>query len=231
MAAARAASPLEHANTDAPPRSATSARDDALLRAEWAPLGLHAVLQAAVARLGFARPTPIQLRAVPAALLHFKDIIGAAETGSGKTLAYGLPIVHRLLDRRERLGMMGHDAASTSSAAAAQAGPRRASFSRLPALIFTPTRELALQVREHIARVCEGTPVSVVTIVGGLAVEKQTRLLRARPDIVVATPGRFWDILSTGAGGDFLSELHRLQVRMGVGGCGLFLSGTDCKYV
>ena len=180
--------------------------------AEWGPLGLHAVLLRAVARLGFARPTPIQLRAVPAALAHFKDIIGAAETGSGKTLAFGLPIVHRLLDRRERLGMStGGD------------GGKRSSFTRLPALILTPTRELALQVRDHLAALTAGTSVTVIAIVGGLAVEKQTRLLKARPDVVIATPGRLWDIMGTGIGGDFLSELHRLQVR----GCMI----DDCRCV
>jgi ATP-dependent RNA helicase DDX24/MAK5 len=59
------------------------------------------------------------------------------------------------------------------------------------ALIFTPTRELALQITDHIKSVC--SLVKIATLVGGMSTQKQERLLNARPEIVIATPGRFWD--------------------------------------
>jgi len=68
----------------------------------------------------------------------------------------------------------------------------------LPALVLCPTRELALQVRDHIARLVAGTFVKCVAIVGGLSQAKHARMLRQRPDIIVATPGRFWDMVRSG---------------------------------
>jgi ATP-dependent RNA helicase DDX24/MAK5 len=68
----------------------------------------------------------------------------------------------------------------------------------LPALMLCPTRELALQVRDHVARLVAGTFVKCVAIVGGLSQAKHARMLRQRPDIVVATPGRFWDMVRSG---------------------------------
>ena len=110
---------------------------------------------------------------MPAALLHFKDVVGAAETGSGKTLAYALPIVHRLLERRAALGMAveraGEGGGAAAAAAAAPKGRRHhkkaggggggaaapqpapplrpRQWEHLPALILAPSRELAIQVR------------------------------------------------------------------------------------
>ena len=168
---------------------------------EWGVFNLHPALLGAIARLGFAAPTPIQRRALPAALTAYKDVIGAAETGSGKTLAYGLPLLQRLLERRERLGMDAPAAAPLAATAQQPPPPPRrgGAFRYLPALVLTPTRELAMQVADHLSALCEGTPLRVVAIVGGLSSEKQARLLRARPDVVVATPGRLWDLASHGA--------------------------------
>ena len=170
---------------------------------EWGIYNLHPLLLAGIARLGFAAPTPIQRQALPSALVQYKDVIGAAETGSGKTLAYGLPILQRLLERRERLGMDAPSSSSSSSsdaaAASATAGKRTSAFRYLPALVLTPTRELAMQVADHLSALTSGTPLRVAAIVGGLSHEKQARLLRGRPDVIVATPGRLWDLASRGA--------------------------------
>ena len=71
---------------------------------EWSRIGVENVeLLKNLASLGYLSPTPVQARAIPAALRNYKDVVGAAETGSGKTLAYVLPILHRLLERRARL--------------------------------------------------------------------------------------------------------------------------------
>lgn len=66
---------------------------------------------------------------------------------------------------------------------------------RLFALILTPTRELAVQVKDHLTDLCKYTDLRIALVVGGLAYEKQERLLKKRPEIVVATPGRLWDLI------------------------------------
>lgn len=233
--------------------------DIAAVASEWATLGVTSpILLQNIATLGYSTPTRIQQQAVPASLQHFKDVVGAAATGSGKTAAYAVPIVHRLLDRRERLGMgtvqagqsvpiiattaegivvsgyhvpvpadndgsegaavaavaaKGRARAASSApvgTAAALAASTYKSWSVLPALILCPTRELAVQVTAHISAICKGTLIKAVTVVGGLAPEKQERLLRSHPDIIVATPGRFWDLVSSGRH-PYLQQLWRLQ--------------------
>ena len=69
---------------------------------------------------------------------------------------------------------------------------------KLRALILTPTRELAIQVRNHLQALAQFTDIKVVAIVGGMAVQKQLRLLGQAPEVIVATPGRLWDIYQEG---------------------------------
>lgn len=167
----------------------------------WNELRLHPLLMKAIHKLGFKEPTPIQKACIPAAAHQGKDVIGAAETGSGKTLAFGLPILQRLLDEQEKVDkQMLEDGDAMEEVA-----PRHV----LRALIITPTRELALQVTDHLKAASRCTNFRVVSIVGGMSTEKQERLLRARPEIVVGTPGRLWELMS---GGDIhLVELHSLS--------------------
>ncbi|KAI5636195.1 DEAD/DEAH box helicase domain-containing protein [Phthorimaea operculella] len=68
----------------------------------------------------------------------------------------------------------------------------------LYALILTPTRELAIQISRHLIAVAKYTGIRIATIVGGMAAVKQERVLKSRPEIVVATPGRLWELISTG---------------------------------
>ena len=79
----------------------------------------------------------------------------------------------------------------------------------LRALVLTPTRELAMQVRNHLQALAKFTDVKVVAIVGGMAVQKQIRLLGQAPEIIVATPGRLWDIFQEGH--PHLAQLPRLS--------------------
>jgi len=148
---------------------------EALDMSEWETFGLHPLLIKGLQALRFAQPTSVQAQTLPVALGENRDVIGSAETGSGKTLAFALPIVHKLITRL--------DAGET--------------ISRLQALILTPTRELALQVREHIVAVTAYAPsIRVAAIVGGLSKHKQQRHLDHKPHIVVATPGRLWELMS-----------------------------------
>lgn len=180
---------------------------------DWLPLGLHPALLSNIARLGYARPTRVQAAAIPPALAHFKDVIGSAETGQGKTAAYALPILHRLLDRRQRLGMgtvkpgvsipvLDDEGKSVvGEEIPVPLGMRGWEYKRwatVPALILAPTRELAVQVKDHITALAQGTCISVVCVVGGLNPAKQDRMLRSHPDIIVATPGRLWDMVQSG---------------------------------
>ncbi len=115
-------------------------------------------------------PTPIQAKAI-SPLLEGCDVIGQACTGSGKTLAFGLPLVERI-DRERR---------------------------ELQALVLTPTRELAQQVGDVLARLTAGTGIRSVTVFGGRAMGPQTDALRRGAHVVVGTPGRILDHLGRGS--------------------------------
>ncbi|KAL5712115.1 RNA helicase [Ranunculus cassubicifolius] len=167
----------------------------------WNELRLHPLLTKSIHKLGFKEPTPIQRACIPAAAHQGKDVIGAAETGSGKTLAFGLPILQRLLEEREK------DAKSLSEKA--KTDEDDVQENPLRALIVTPTRELALQVADHLKKAAKFTNIRVVPIVGGMSTEKQERLLNYRPEIIVATPGRLWELMS--GGHEHLVELHSLS--------------------
>ena len=135
----------------------------------WSCLSLHAKLMKSLSKLSFSSPTEVQLQTIPSASHFNKDVIVAAPTGCGKTLAFGLPICHKILCARD------------------------ASEKNKFALIILPTRELAAQVKEHISAACPS--VSIVVVVGGMSIEKQLRLLRKNPEIVVGTPGRLAGVL------------------------------------
>lgn len=167
----------------------------------WNELRLHPLLMKSIYRLGFKEPTPIQKACIPAAAHQGKDVIGAAETGSGKTLAFGLPIMQRLLEERAKAAKMLEEKGEEAE--------KYAPKGHLRALIITPTRELALQVTDHLKEVAKGINVRVVPIVGGMSTEKQERLLKARPEVIVGTPGRLWELISGGE--KHLVELHTLS--------------------
>uniref|UniRef100_A0A1B0GME8 ATP-dependent RNA helicase n=1 Tax=Phlebotomus papatasi TaxID=29031 RepID=A0A1B0GME8_PHLPP len=184
---------------------------------EWHSFGLKEPLMQAIAENGFRKPTEIQSLTLPAALMGRRDILGAAETGSGKTLAFGLPILNGILELKERevddpgvklrknvkivRGRKDRDNLTPPPEELSdeeQPSGSTEALRKLYALILTPTRELAVQVRDHIKAVAVHTEIRVVAIFGGLALVKQERLLRQCPEIVVATPGRFWELLKEG---------------------------------
>ncbi|KAK5857379.1 hypothetical protein PBY51_010630 [Eleginops maclovinus] len=81
-----------------------------------------------------------------------------------------------------------HTAEEKEEAAAGRRQP-------LLGLVLTPTRELAVQVKHHIDAVAKFTDIKTAIVVGGMAQEKQRRILRRRPEIIIATPGRLWDLI------------------------------------
>ncbi|KAL2368323.1 ATP-dependent RNA helicase [Blastomyces gilchristii] len=154
----------------------------------WGPLDISAEIQTSLSKLKFAKPTPIQSACIPA-IAAGHDVVGKASTGSGKTLAFGIPILEYYLETR-------HDEPSQQHKDPESAGKDPI------ALILSPTRELAHQLAKHITALCTNAPninARIALLTGGLSVQKQQRLL-ANADIVVGTPGRLWDVISTGHG-------------------------------
>ncbi|OBS83332.1 hypothetical protein A6R68_22666 [Neotoma lepida] len=133
--------------------------------------GVTDVLCEACDQLGWAKPTKIQIEAIPLAL-QGRDIIGLAETGSGKTGAFALPILNALLETPQRLF----------------------------ALVLTPTRELAFQISEQFEALGSSIGVQCAVIVGGIDSMSQSLALAKKPHIVIATPGRLIDHLENTKG-------------------------------
>ncbi|WP_347312764.1 DEAD/DEAH box helicase [Defluviimonas sp. SAOS-178_SWC] len=134
-------------------------------------LGIDARVVANLTEIGLTEPTPIQTRAIPAAL-DGRDVMGLAQTGTGKTAAFGLPLVTKLLE----IG-------------------RRPEPKTCRALILAPTRELATQITENLQKFALKTPVRTFRVVGGASLNAQAQRLASGIDILVATPGRLIDLL------------------------------------
>ncbi|KAH9637950.1 hypothetical protein HF086_016376 [Spodoptera exigua] len=91
----------------------------------------------------------------------------------------------------------------------------------LYALILTPTRELAIQISRHLIAAAKYTGIKVATIVGGMAAVKQERVLRSGPEIVVATPGRLWELIGQGNKTWFRDDPHGVLIATDVAARGL----------
>jgi superfamily II DNA/RNA helicase len=139
-------------------------------------LGLAPALLRAVSDMGVAKPTPIQVQAIPA-VLQGRDVWAAAPTGSGKTLAFALPLVQQ---RAARQGAVGY---------------RRP----VRTLVLVPTRELAVQAGEVITRLAYPLNLRVAVVHGGVSINPQMMALRGGADMVVATPGRLLDLVDHNA--------------------------------
>src|SRR5436190_1143757 len=126
-------------------------------------LGLSPEILDTVRQIGFEHPTPIQAAVIPIALTG-RDVIGLAQTGSGKTAAFALPLAEKLTHGR---GVRG--------------------------LILSPTREIALQTKAFLDLFGANHQLATACVIGGVKMRPQFEALRAKPDIVVATPGRLLD--------------------------------------
>ncbi|KAK4232448.1 putative ATP-dependent RNA helicase mak-5 [Podospora fimiseda] len=145
---------------------------------QWAPLNLSPQMMGAIGTLKFCKPSAIQRRAIPE-IMKGHDVIGKASTGSGKTLAFGIPIVESWLSKN------------------ADAGEKDRKKTPIT-LILSPTRELAHQIGDHLKKLCDGLKTSpyICSVTGGLAIQKQQRQLE-KADIIIGTPGRMWEVMST----------------------------------
>jgi ATP-dependent RNA helicase RhlE len=124
--------------------------------------------------IGYETPTPVQEQVIPP-ILQNKDVIGCAQTGTGKTAAFLLPIIHKIISEE--------------------------SLDEIKALVIVPTRELAVQIAQHMEGISYFTPVSSIAVYGGgdgSSFGREKKALEEGVDMVVCTPGRMIAHLSMG---------------------------------
>ncbi|WP_068824855.1 DEAD/DEAH box helicase [Pseudomonas sp. BMS12] len=151
-------------------------------------LGLSEALAGAVEAAGYAQPTPVQQRAIPA-VLQGRDLMVAAQTGTGKTAGFALPILERLFpgghpDREHRHG------------------PKQPRV-----LVLTPTRELAAQVHDSFKIYARDLKLVSACIFGGVGMNPQVQALARGVDVLVACPGRLLDLAGQGS-----IDLSRVEI-------------------
>jgi len=134
-------------------------------------LGLAEPILKALAAKGYDKPTPIQLQAIPP-VLDGRDLCGIAQTGTGKTAAFALPSLTRLA-----------------------ADPKRCPPQGCRMLVLSPTRELASQIAQSFTDYGKFLRLSVMTVFGGVPINRQMRQLQKGVDVLVATPGRLLDLV------------------------------------
>jgi ATP-dependent RNA helicase DeaD len=135
-------------------------------------LGINPQLQDALNDLEITNATAIQAKVIPIILNQNEDIVALAKTGTGKTAAFGLPLIQKVDTKKEYI----------------------------QTLILAPTRELSQQIYANLIAFAKYTPdVSIVLLSGGSSVKAQVETLKSPTHIVVATPGRFLDLLDKSA--------------------------------
>ena len=143
---------------------------------KWSQCGLPRQTLDIIEGLGFAKPTPIQMQAIPA-VMSGRDVIGVAKTGSGKTLAFLIPMFRHIGDQDPLKG---------------DEGPI--------ALITTPTRELATQIHRDCKPFLKSRGLRAVCAYGGAPIRDHIAELKRGAEIVVCTPGRMIDLLAANQG-------------------------------
>ena len=128
---------------------------------------LKPFIQNAWEKAGFAQPTPIQSKAIPL-IVEGKDVLAESPTGTGKTLAYLLPVLEKI------------DAENSSP----------------QAVMLASSRELVMQIAEEVRIWTEGSQISGVAFIGGANAKRQLERLKKRPQVIVGTPGRVYELIA-----------------------------------
>jgi ATP-dependent RNA helicase RhlE len=127
-----------------------------------------------LAVLGFKRPTDIQFKSIPA-ILRGEDVLAIAQTGTGKTAAFAIPIIdgiHKIKSSKRSLG--------------------------IKCIVLVPTRELAMQIGGVFNDIARHTRVKAFALFGGVEQDAQIKKLQDGIDILIATPGRMFDLIHQG---------------------------------
>src|SRR5690606_9866223 len=122
--------------------------------------------------MGFKRPTDIQYKAI-APILKGDDVLAIAQTGTGKTAAFAIPILHKL-HRQKNIRKR----------------------KEVNCLVMVPTRELAVQIAEVFKAIGKYTKVKILGLFGGIDQDPQIQKLEQGVDVLIATPGRMYDLLN-----------------------------------
>ncbi|MEI8136563.1 MAG: DEAD/DEAH box helicase [Bacteroidota bacterium] len=122
--------------------------------------------------LGYRRPTDIQFKAIPS-ILNLEDVMAIAQTGTGKTAAFAIPVINLLFTRKKLTGPDG-----------------------IKCVVMVPTHELAIQITEVFEKIAKYTTVEVAGIYGGVEQDPQIKKIQEGVEILVATPGRLFDLVS-----------------------------------
>ena len=147
--------------------------------ANFTELGLISPLLARLTEMEYQKPTPIQAQAIPSVLAG-RDLIAGANTGSGKTATFALPLLQQIFEQEKKSSNQGNFVSG---------------------LILVPTRELAKQVADSIKSYAAhlNGAVKTLAVFGGVSTNTQMLALRGGTDILVATPGRLLDLISSNA--------------------------------
>ncbi|GAB68134.1 RNA helicase [Plasmodium cynomolgi strain B] len=121
----------------------------------------------------FWKPTEIQKQTLEHSINFKKDIIVVSKTGTGKTLTFCIPILNNIVKNKLR-----------------EYKKKGSCVSKLRCIILVPTRELAIQILSHFSNINKYTHIYIATIIGGLNLNKQKRIISNKPEILVCTPGR-----------------------------------------
>lgn len=132
------------------------------------------LIKQSLEELGFKKPTDIQFKAIPS-ILKGDDVLGIAQTGTGKTAAFAIPILHMLMRRSH------HN-----------------KYNQVKCLVMVPTRELAMQIAQVFKNLGKHTDLIIMGLVGGVDQAPQIKKLDKGVDILIATPGRMFDLVSQG---------------------------------
>ncbi|APA14811.1 hypothetical protein sscle_13g095810 [Sclerotinia sclerotiorum 1980 UF-70] len=143
---------------------------------KWSQCGLDVKSLDVIKKLGYDKPTSIQMQAIPA-IMSGRDVIGVAKTGSGKTIAFLLPMFRHIRDQR----------------------PLKNSDGPI-GLIMTPTRELATQIHKECKPFLKAMGLRAVCAYGGAIIKDQIADLKRGAEIIVCTPGRMIELLAANSG-------------------------------
>ncbi|MFW0169705.1 DEAD/DEAH box helicase [Rothia sp. P4278] len=162
-------------DTHTAPKTQTEKSDDEGIR--FTDLGLDARVLAALEKVGYEKPSPIQAQTIPL-LLEGRDVVGLAQTGTGKTAAFALPALSTLAELADVNGVSKDT----------------------QVLVLAPTRELALQVSEAFSSYATDMEnFTVLPVYGGSPYGPQLAGLKRGAQVVVGTPGRVIDHLKKGS--------------------------------